>query len=57
MLDSAWTDHVLDFDLKMMCCVYVLCDLQIDGFFSESELHVFYLFSGGGTSPAPFQNS
>ena len=47
---------MLDFDLKVMCCVHLLRRLENLLILSENELHVFYYFSGGGMSPAPFQN-
>ena len=47
---------MLDFDLKVMCCVHLLCELENLFIFSANELHVYSYFSGGGMSPASFQN-
>ena len=46
---------MLDFDLKLMCCIHLLHELENLFIFFGHELHVFYYFSGGGMSPAPFQ--
>ena len=56
VLIFVWAGHMLDFDLKLMCCIHLLHELENMLFFFGNELHVFYYFSGGGTSPAPFQN-
>ena len=55
VLTSAWTGHALDFDLKVMCCVYLLHNLQNVVYFPEMSYMYFVNFQVVGQVPHPFK--